>query len=221
MYFGHYGVGLFLKKYSKGLSLGWLFLATQFVDFLAMSLLILGIEKANVVPGYSATSSMQYVYFPFSHSLIAFLIWSAVFFMIFRLIKVKTDLKKLKVAVIMAGAVFSHFILDFIVHTNDIPILFDDSYRLGLGLWNYSPILNYILEASILLVGLVFYLKSTKADTLLGKYGIIFLVAIMLVLNAFLMSGLTLSDSFSSAIFYLFVNLSITLSAFWLDNKRV
>ncbi|MEJ2272339.1 MAG: hypothetical protein P8X91_07650, partial [Candidatus Bathyarchaeota archaeon] len=138
MYFGHYGVGLFLKKYSKGLSLGWLFLATQFVDFLAMSLLILGIEKANVVPGYSATSSMQYVYFPFSHSLIAFLIWSAVFFMIFRLIKVKTDLKKLKVAVIMAGAVFSHFILDFIVHTNDIPILFDDSYRLGLGLWNYS-----------------------------------------------------------------------------------
>lgn len=221
MYFGHYGIGLFLKKYSKGLSLGWLFLATQFVDFLAMSFLILEIEKANVVPGYSATSSMQYVYFPFSHSLIAFLIWTAVFYIIFRLIKIKSDLKKSKVALIMAGAVFSHFILDFIVHTNDMPIFFNGSYKLGLGLWNYSPILNYILEGSILMVGLLFYLRSTKAESLLGKYGIIVLVAIMLILNALLMSGLTLSDSFSSAIFYLFVNLSITLSAFWLDKKSL
>ena len=48
MYFGHYGIGLALKKFVKGLSLGWLFLSVQFVDILAMSFLLLGIEKANV-----------------------------------------------------------------------------------------------------------------------------------------------------------------------------
>jgi hypothetical protein len=50
----------------------------------------------------------------------------------------------------MALGVLSHFILDFIVHTTDMPITFDDSILIGLGLWNYSPILNYLLEGSIL-----------------------------------------------------------------------
>jgi hypothetical protein len=44
MYFGHYGIGLILKKFVKGFSLGWLFRAVQFVDFLEMTFIIIGIE---------------------------------------------------------------------------------------------------------------------------------------------------------------------------------
>ena len=61
MYFGHYGIGLALKKFTKGISLGWLFLAVQFVDILAATFMILGIEIANIVPGFTAASSMEYV----------------------------------------------------------------------------------------------------------------------------------------------------------------
>jgi hypothetical protein len=102
MYFGHYGIGLALKKFAKGFSLGWTFLAVQFVDLLAMTFLLLGIERANVIPGFTATSSMEYVYFPFSHSLVAFLVWAGVFYVIFRLVQVKPSLRKSRVALIMA-----------------------------------------------------------------------------------------------------------------------
>ena len=50
MYFGHYGIGLALKRFTKGISLGWLFLAVQFVDILAATLMILGIEKGKCCP---------------------------------------------------------------------------------------------------------------------------------------------------------------------------
>ena len=62
MYFGHYGIGLVLKKFANGISLDWLFFAVQFVDILAATLMLLGIEKANFVPGFAAASSMEYVY---------------------------------------------------------------------------------------------------------------------------------------------------------------
>jgi hypothetical protein len=220
LYLGHYGIGLALKKYVKGLSLGWLFLATQFVDILATIFAILGIERANVVPGFTPSSSIEYVYFPFSHSLAAFLVWTGVFYVIFRLVQIRPELKKSKVAIIMALGVLSHFVLDFIVHTSDMPIFFDNSYKLGLGLWNFSPVINYILEASILLVGLFIYMKATKSSNLIGKYGIVGLTAILLVINAILMSGQVLLKLQSFAFLYLIVNLSIVFSAFWIDKRR-
>lgn len=220
MYFGHFGIGFALKKFGNGLSLGWLFLAVQFVDILAMNFLILGIERANVVPGFTATSSLEYVYYPFSHSLVAFLVWAGVLYAIFRIVKVKPGLRKSRVALIMALGVLSHFVLDVIVHTQDIPILFTDSIKLGFGLWNYSPIINYLIEGVILLVGLYIYLRVTKASNFLSRYGIVFLVTIMFILNAILMSGQTLSDSRLSAGLYLILNTSIILITFWLDKKR-
>jgi hypothetical protein len=220
MYFGHYGVGLTFKKFNKRLSIGWLFLAVQFVDILAMVLFLLGIERANVVPGFAASSSIEYVYFPFSHSLVAFLVWTAVFYVIFRLVRVKPDLKKSRVAVVMALGVLSHFVLDVVVHTPDMSILGGDSFKMGLGLWNYHPAINYIVEGAVLLVGLFLYLKTTKGSTFIGKYGVIFLVAILFGLNAVFMTGQPPPDLRVLAGLYLTINVSIILSAFWLDKKR-
>jgi hypothetical protein len=220
MYFGHYGIGLALKKYVKGLSLGWLFLSVQFVDLLAMSLLLIGVERVNIIPGLTATSSMEYVYFPFSHSLVAFLVWASVFYIIFRLVEIKPGLKKSRVALMLALGVLSHFVLDVIVHTPDLPILGNDSFMMGLGLWNYHPIINYVVEGAILLVGLYLYLRATKGSTFLGKYGVISLVGVMFILNLVLMFGESPPDPSVSAGLYLIFNFSIILLAFWLDKKR-
>jgi hypothetical protein len=80
--------------------------------------------------------------------------------------------------------------------------------------------INYFVEGSVLSVGLFIYLKVTKAPTLVGKYGMVSLVAILFILNALLMFGQPPSDSRISAALYLLLNISVILSAFWLDKKR-
>jgi hypothetical protein len=219
MYFGHYGLGLALKSFNKGLSIGWLFLSVQFVDVLGMLLFVLGVEKANLVPGFAASSSIEYTYIPFSHSLLAFLVWAVVFYFIFKLVEIKPGLMKSKVALAMALGILSHFVLDVVVHTNDMPVLGDGSFMLGFGLWNYSPVINFGVEGAILLVGLFFYLKTAKGFTIMGKYGVILIVWILFVLNGVIMTG-PLPNLGILAPLYLILNLSIILSAFWLDKKR-
>jgi hypothetical protein len=56
------------------------------------------------------------------------------------------------IALVMAVAVFSHYVLDIPVHRADLA-LFDNAYKIGLGLYNY-PIPAFLLEAAVLLVGL-------------------------------------------------------------------
>ena len=220
MYLGHYGIGLALKKFAKNLSLGWLFFAVQFVDILWAVLVLLGIERVNVVPRLTAASSLEFVYFPFSHSLVAFLVWAVAFYIIFRVAPIKQGVNRSRVALVMALGVLSHFVLDVIVHTPDMPILSNDSYKLGLGLWNYPAILTYAIEGVILVGGLIVYLKATKGTTLVGKYGMIGLVVVLFGLNAMFTFVEPPSDPRSPAILALIFYLIITGVAFWLDRKR-
>ena len=55
--------------------------------------------------------------------------------------------------------VFSHWILDFIVHPADLPILFNGSPRVGLGMWTSGTglILSVILDLSLLVGGIAIY----------------------------------------------------------------
>lgn len=76
MNIGHYGVSLALKKADNNISLGLLFIAAQFIDILWAVLVLLGIERAEIVPGITAANPIDYVYYPFSHSLVASLVWA-------------------------------------------------------------------------------------------------------------------------------------------------
>jgi hypothetical protein len=53
-------------------------------------------------------------------------------------------------------AVFSHWILDLIVHRPDLAI-YDDTLKVGFGLWNYKGF-EFGLEAAMLADGIVLYL---------------------------------------------------------------
>jgi hypothetical protein len=61
-------------------------------------------------------------------------------------------------AAILGMAVFSHWVLDLVVHRPDLP-LYDDTAKIGLGLWNY-PIVAFLLEAAILFGGIVLCIRS-------------------------------------------------------------
>lgn len=49
----------------------------------------------------------------------------------------------------MGIAVFSHRVLDWIVHSKDLPLAFGDDVHVGLFLWQY-PVLSYSLETIML-----------------------------------------------------------------------
>jgi len=177
MFIGHFGVGLAAKKVATKTSLGTLFLATQFIDLLWPLFLIFGIEQVKIDPGNTAFTPFDFVLYPYSHSLIAVLFWSLIFGSIYFLIK-----KDLKTSIWLGVLVLSHWILDFITHRPDLPLLIgSNSPMVGLGIWN-SVIATILIEGGIFILGVYLFIKITKARNKIGFYSfwslIIFLILI-------------------------------------------
>ena len=214
MFIGHYGVALGAKKINNAPSLGTLFLATQFIDLLWPVFLLIGIEKVKVEPGNTAFTPLNFVSYPFSHSLFFVLIWAILFGLVYFLIK-----KDLKNSLLLGGLVLSHWFLDLFVHQPDLQILPWDKLRVGFGLWN-SVILTIIIEVLIFIIGSYLFIKSTKAKNKKGSIGIwsllIFLVVIYSI-NIF-------SAPPPSEIAIAFVGLAMWLIvawAYWVDKNRI
>lgn len=216
MFVGHYAACLALKRFEKRASLGVLFLAVQLVDIVFFPLVLLGIERLNIVENFTQSTHFELEFMPYTHSLAAFLIWSGVAYAFFRWVVVKSH----SVALVVALAVMSHWLLDVIVHTPDMPLWNDSSLKLGLGLWN-NAIATYTLEAVLLLSGLWFYLRSTAATTTVGKYGMGAFVGMLLLLNILNIFGPLGGDSkLTLAVTALAAYLLFAAIAFWLDTKR-
>src|SRR5664279_2089015 len=111
MFIGHYGVALAAKKINNTPSLGTLFLASQFIDLLWPVFILIGIEKVKVEPGNTAFTPLNFVSYPYSHSLLAVMIWAILFGLVYFFIK-----KDLKNSILLGGLVLSHWFLDLIVH---------------------------------------------------------------------------------------------------------
>jgi hypothetical protein len=216
MFVGHYAVSLALKKFEKRASLGVLFLAVQFVDILFMPFVLLGIERMNIVPGFTESTHFELEYVPYTHSLVGSVFWAAVAYAVFRWLFVK----KQSVALVIALAVFSHWILDLITHTPDLPLWTDDTMKLGLGLWN-SAAATYALEAILLIGALWLYTRQTQASSALGKYGMPVFVVVMLLINIVNIYGPPpAGGKVEMAISAMVAYLAFAGIAFWLDRKR-
>ena len=216
MFVGHYAVSFALKRFEKRASLAVLFLAVQFLDILFFPFVLLGIERMAIVPGFTASTNFDLEYLPYTHSLLAALLWSVLAYVVFRWIVVRNQ----SVAVVVAIAVFSHWVLDLVVHTPDLPLWSDSSPKLGLGLWNNAAA-TYILEAALLIGGLWLYLGATSASTRVGKYGMGVFVALLLAINAVNIFGPPMGDSrLSLAVSAVTFYLLFAAMAFWLDRRR-
>src|SRR5213596_511924 len=153
MFVGHYGVSFAAKKLEPELPLWLLFIAVQLLDVLWAPFVLLGIEKVRIVPGFTATNPLDLYYMPYTHSLVAAIVWSVVAFLVYRAVRPVPP----RAAAIVGVAVFSHWVLDFLVHRPDLP-LYDNTAKVGLGLWNL-PALALGLEAASLFGGMWLYLK--------------------------------------------------------------
>jgi len=219
MFIGHFGVGLALKRADKTLSLGLLFIATQLPDLIYGVTLLTGVEKISIIAGSNPLTSAEYIFFPYSHSLVATLLWAGLLAVIFLIAQFKSSLPKSKTVLVIVTASLSHFILDAIVHNPELDLLGNGVYKIGLGLWNY-PFAAYIVEALLLITGLWIYLRSTKSNGFSGKYGLPILSVILLILNAVNTFGPPPTNMENFAITILAVYLGTIVVAFWLDRKR-
>ena len=79
MFVGHFAVAFGAKRFAPAVSLGTLFIACQFADLLWPLLVIAGIERVGVRPGATTVTPLEFIYYPFSHSLVAALVWGLLF----------------------------------------------------------------------------------------------------------------------------------------------
>ena len=180
MFVGHYGVSFAAKKAEPAVPLWVLFIAVQFLDVLWSLFILLGIEKVRIVPGITASNPLDLYYMPYTHSLAAAIAWSVVAAAVYR---VAAPGASKRAASVVGVAVFSHWVLDFVVHRPDLP-LYDNSAKVGLGLWNY-PAVALGLEAALLFGGMWLYFRLGAARrTAMLVFG-----AIMLGIQAYIFFG--------------------------------
>ncbi len=216
MFVGHYAASLALKKFDKRASLGVLFLAVQFIDILFFPFVLLGLERMNIVENFTQSTHFELVFMPYTHSLAGSLFWAGVAYALFRWLIVKKN----SVAVVVALAVFSHWLFDLVVHTPDLPLWSDTSLKLGLGLWN-NAVATYVLEAVLLVSALWIYLRSTSTISAVGRYGMGVFVVFLLLVNVVNIFGPLQGDSkMVLAISALTSYFLFAAVAFWLDTKR-
>jgi hypothetical protein len=191
MFVGHYGVSFAGKRLAPTVSLATLFIAVQLLDVGWSLLVLLGIEKVRIVPGITATNPLDLYYMPYTHSLIAALGWSAAAFFVYRRF---APMATVRSSLVVAAAVFSHWVLDFLVHRPDLP-LFANSAKVGLGLWNHRA-LAFGLEITLMFGGLALYFGlGDKRRGAMIAFGLV-----MLALQAYIFFGPPPSSDRAAAI---------------------
>lgn len=175
MFLGHFGVGFAAKKAAPEVSLGALFLAGQFADLLWPTLVLLGVERVEVRPGISAVTPLEFVSYPYSHSLVALLVWGLLLGGL-----VAATSRPLWDGVTVAVLVLSHWLLDFVTHRPDLPLTLSGTTRLGLGLWNSVP-WTLAVELIIFTAGIVLYVRTTASRDRAGSTGLYGLIVVLLV----------------------------------------
>lgn len=220
MLVGHYAAGCVLKSVERKISLGALFIAVQLIDIIWAVFLLFGIERMEIDRASIGLNALKGTSLAYSHTLVLSLILALLTFVIISLLpENRFGLYGKKVGAVMSIAVLSHFILDLIVHNNDLPVFGADSYKLGFGLWNL-PVLNYSIEAVLVLIGVWIYLRKTKGEGFTGKYGMAIFGVLMILYNFSSLGTPTLPNTTMLAISSLVTYITFPIIGFWLDKKR-
>jgi hypothetical protein len=178
MFIGHFAVGFGAKRAVPAVSLGSLFLACQLADLLWPNFVLLGLEKVEIDPGNTAVTPLNFVSYPYSHSLVALLGWGLAFAILYRIVRRGTWAAGLT----LAAAVFSHWVLDVASHRPDMPVTLHGPERLGLGLWNSVPA-TVAVELVLLALGVALYCRATETRDRTGSIALWSLVGFLLIIN--------------------------------------
>ena len=147
------------------------FVAVQWLDVVFMTLVLTGVEKLRLTEGFTETNDLDLYFMPYSHGLVGALVLSLVFAAI--VAAVFPGGRRPLAFGLVALASFSHWLLDLLMHTPDMPLLDDESTKVGLGLWDNVAI-AFPLELVVLGLGMLLYARSVE---LVGRSGRAILLA--------------------------------------------
>jgi hypothetical protein len=155
MFFGHIGAGLAAKQVAPKVPVIILVLAAEVIDILCGIFMLAGIEKGATVLAYGSI--------PWSHGLFMSAIWTILAVLAGVLIY-----RNYRSGVVIGLLVFGHWALDFISHPMgignhipDLPLLFEGSTKVGLGLYN-SLVGILSGELGLLILGILIYMRAVK-----------------------------------------------------------
>jgi len=160
---GHFGFAAIVKSREREAPLWVLMLACQWLDVIFVPLFVMGIERITPValPSSTSTYGNIIIYADYTHSLVGALLLSLVFGLVSALIWGKRP------GVILGAVVFSHWVLDLIVHRSDMAILPGNAGhlpRLGFGLWR-EPVASIAVELALVLLGTWLYWRAAVEVT--------------------------------------------------------
>jgi hypothetical protein len=213
MFMGHYAAAFAAKRVAPELPLPLCFVACELVDYFWGSLVLAGVERMRIVPHFNATNWLDLYFMPYTHSLPAAVLWSAgaaglaVLFM-------QPSPRRSLVALVIGLTVGSHWLLDFVVHLPDLPLLFD-SMKVGLGLWDYRYA-ALALELVVLWAGALACARTAGAPA--GRY--LLLTAFMSMLQVLSLVLTQPGSSSAAAAQVLSTYVLVTFCAWLLERKR-
>jgi hypothetical protein len=175
MFIGHFAVGFAAKRFAPRSSVAALLAASLFLDILWPVFVLAGWEQVRINPGNTRFTPLDFVSYPWSHSLVMSVVWATAFAFIYQGF---TRYRPGTIAVWIA--VISHWVLDWVAHGPDMP-LYPGGQRLGLGLWN-SIAGTMTIEIGMFAVGVWLYMRVTQARDRIGRYGFATYLGLLLAL---------------------------------------
>jgi hypothetical protein len=167
MFIGHHAAAFAAKRFAPRVGLGTLFAAAMLADLVWPILLLLGFEHVRIAPGITAFTPLDFYHYPITHSLLAALGWSIAFALVVR-----------RHMLVVGAVVLSHWVLDFVTHRPDLPLWPGGGPKVGLGLWHSIPA-TIAVEVPLFILGLVLYLRATRARDRVGSIALWALVGFL------------------------------------------
>lgn len=216
MFAGHVGVALAVGRVERRVNLGVFVAAALLLDILLWLFVLLGWESARIPSDFSITHQPAFV-FPFSHGLSAGVAWSALAGTLVFLLYSRRKEVRWRASLLVAAAVFSHWMLDALVHRPELPVAGAASHLVGVGLWNVMPV-ALVVEAALVGVGMYLFLPASGLSR--GKR--LSLGALSLFVLAFTVVGMTVTppppSAAAMAISSLVAILTVCLLIGWLGK---
>ncbi|ANE46124.1 permease [Paenibacillus swuensis] len=151
MFAGHFGLAAIVKARHPEIPLWALMVSTQWLDIAFIPLFISGVETIEILDG--GGYGEQIIHAEWTHSLVGTTLLS------FLAGWIASRIWSVKAGIIIGLLSGSHWLLDLIVHNQDMPLLpghADGLALWGLSLWSY-PVYSIVLEALIVATGILMY----------------------------------------------------------------
>lgn len=214
MFAGHYAAALAAKAAEPRAPLWTLVAGAQLIDIGWAALVIAGIERGSVDPTLPG-SALVLEHMPYTHSLPAAIAWS-----LGAAVVARYALRVVwPAAIAIAAVVFSHWLLDLLVHRPDLE-LYPHGPKAGFALWDL-PVAEQAVEIGLIAIAAIFWtaqriragLKAWPAAAFVGV-----LVAVQII--AMLMPAVAADTIAETGPMALAVYLILAIVAVFLDRRN-